>query len=282
MKLLEINPLIPLKNYALAARLGSAIEQDQLCLNYFPLIDIASGRTIEVEALLRWPTGEDNYIPPLEFIPVAESHGLMPRLSRWVISSALCCLSKWHLAGIELGMSINLSPTEVKDEALAGFIEEQLYINNVTPSLLGLEIADNTYTKLTTAEKDALNRLRELGVRLILDNVSVERRDDVFQSSQKWQMIKIDWHQAMQMTNDAGMRREIIRFIAHAQKHNIKVVVPGVHTYQEWECISNKKQHLAQGFYFTHPQSAEELDIWFRLSKWQPHVVNQLHMGSAV
>ncbi len=280
MKLLDINPLIPLKNYALAARLSSAIEQDQLCLNYFPLIDIESGRTIEVEALLRWPIGDDNYIPPREFIPVAEAHGLMPKLSRWVIRTSLHCLAEWQQMGIDLGMTINLSLAEVRDTALPGFIEEQLKNHQITPQHLGFEIADATVAKLSSNDDAWLKQLETLGVRMILDNVSIERRDEVFESSHQWQMIKVDWHQVMQMTNDARVRRDIIRFIAYAQKHNTKVVIPGVHTYQEWEYINKKRNILAQGFYFTHPQYAEELDIWFRLSKWQPGVFNELLKGN--
>ncbi len=270
MKLFNLNSLLPVKDYSLVARLRSAIKRNQLCLYYFPVIDVASHQTVDVEALIRWPIKQDIYMPPMEFLPCAEANGLMPKLTRWIVETGLKDLSIWLQEGFDLGMTINLSPVELNDEGLIGYIEQALAEHELAASHLGLELAEKHVVHLTASQHEKLERLQTLGVRLILDNVCGEHEQDDLFTRHHWHSIKIDWQLGMKLTGSQDIRRKVNRIIQHAKRLGTRVVVPGVHTYAEWDCISKKKQLLAQGFYITPPQSHRQLETWFRLSQWQP------------
>jgi EAL domain-containing protein (putative c-di-GMP-specific phosphodiesterase class I) len=274
MKLPDIGSLMTFKSGSIAAKLKTAIENDEICLNYFPVINAKTGHTVEVEALLRWPTAKDTYIPPLEFIPVAEANGLMPVLTRWVINTAISQLSEWLKMGIDIGMTINLSIIDLEDQSLVDFIEQQLKKHQIPPEYLGFEIPEVGVVSISKDGELWLKKLHALGVRMILDNLSNNCRNFVFENEPLWSMIKIHWHLVMQMTNVIKTRSEVNQIISKALKQGVTVIVPGIHSYEEWDCISKKQSILAQGFYFSSPQYQSELDLWFRLSNWKPKLMS--------
>lgn len=270
MKLFDINRLIPIKDYSLATSLRSAIKRDQLCLYYFPVIDIATKQTVDVEALIRWPIKEDIYMPPMEFLPVAEANGLMPDLTRWIINTSLRDLSIWLSEGFDLGMTVNLSPVELNDTGLPVYIEQVLAEHNLSPARLGVELAEKHVAEFSREQHRTLEKIHQSGIRLILDNVAGDKEYDALLNRQHWHSIKLDWRLGMTMTGSRQVRSKINQLIQHAASLDTRMVVPGVHTYAEWDCIRKKRQLLAQGFYITPPQSHRHLETWFRLSQWQP------------
>lgn len=276
MKLLDINALIPMKNYSLVTRLRAAMKRNQLRLNYFPVIDVSSQQTVEVEVLLRWPVKDDVYMPPMEFLPIAEAHGLLPELTRWIIRTALHDLSVFASEGVDLKLSINLLPAELNDPHIIDFISRELETHALAADRLGLEIAEKHIAGLSSQQHQTLDQLHDLGVRLALDNVPVSAWQNSSVTAHDWDLLKIDWQLVMKMARNARLRTDVNKLINGAISRNIDVVVPGVHTHAEWECIRKKRYLCAQGFYFTPPQSHHDLETWFRLTQWKPASLSSL------
>ena len=278
----SLKVLRPLHDVALAARLRLAINAQRLRLNYLPIVDVEKHSTVEVEALLRWPIKGDIHLPPLDFLPVAQAHGLMPKITRWIIRTALHDLSTWSQDGFELGINVNLFPAELDEDGFLEFVQEELGRSNLSPEKLGFEIAQKSVMELHQTQLNKIEQLRQLGVRLILDNVSNLDWQQASLSQQDWHTVKIDWQLIVNMSGDAGARRQVMPFIREANKRDIRVIAPGIHLHSEWQGIKKASRLFAQGFYFTPPQSAADLESWFYLSDWKPVSVNTPYAGENV
>ena len=263
------------KTNSLVSKLKRAIHRNTLSLNFFPVIDVQTNTTVEAEVLVRWCVKNDIHIPPVEFIRIAEANGLMPTLSNWIISTAIYQLHLWRQQEYELGITINLSPKEIENENLVAFVEAQLSKYDIPPEKLGFEIAERNILMLDDEQKLTLARLHALGVRLILDNASGLFLNTSLDLENYWQTIKIDWLLVLQSANNFQVRSLVKKLIANAFKQSEFVVIPGVHTHEEWQSINKKNNVLAQGYYFTSPKNRHDLDLWFRLSHWKPRSILQ-------
>ncbi len=273
MNLFGINSPISRSGNFSSAELETAIEKNSLCLNYFPVIDVASRKIQEVEALLRWHVTKDKYISPLEFIPVAIANGLMSRLSRWVIKSVIEQLVEWSRVGIDIDFSINLSKNDLNDMQLVDFIVEEITNSQVDVARIGFEIPEGSLIDASQQSKEWLLRLQSSGVRLVLDNVTDTQGKLPFDQIIQWNSIKIERHLVMKMVQDKRIAKDVCQLIKNNLNDDVVTVAPGVHSYQEWDCIKDTDCHHAQGFYFSPPQSSTELEIWFRLTNWRPDMI---------
>jgi len=272
--------MIMIKSNVLASKLKRAINRDQLILNYFPVVDVQSNSTVEVEVLARWCLKKDIHVPPVEFIRVAESNGLMPKLSNWIISTAIQQLYQWRQQGHDITMSINLSLTEIEDENIVEFIEQQLNKYDIPTEKIGFEIAERNILMINEKHKIILQKLQAIGIRLILDNASGLFLESSFELDQPWHKIKIDWLLVLQSANNFQCRSLVKKLIENAFKKSAFVIIPGIHTHEEWRSIRRKNNILAQGYYFSPPKNKDELDVWFLLSHWKPRSLLQ-QVGNA-
>src|SRR5207249_2160141 len=115
----------------------------QLVLHYQPQLDSASGRVVAVEALVRWQHPEFGLVPPLEFIPAAEQSGLIRELTIWVLTTAVAQLAQWREAGLDMGMSVNVSMRDLRDASVLDALRRLIAEHNISPSSLTLEITES-------------------------------------------------------------------------------------------------------------------------------------------
>jgi diguanylate cyclase (GGDEF)-like protein len=157
-----------LAKLGLEAALLTAIEHRQLVLHYQPALDPATGHVHRVEALVRWQHPDLGLIPPAEFIPLAEETGLSHPLTRLVLEMALDQSAQWHTEGLDLQVSVNLSPANCIDPQLPDDLAAMLAARNLPPAALRIEVTE--YAALAPSADQVLTRLHQLGVSLALDD----------------------------------------------------------------------------------------------------------------
>jgi diguanylate cyclase (GGDEF)-like protein len=143
----------------LAAELRTAIDEGVLTLHYQPIVDLCDGAVGLLQALLRWQRRDGTYVPPAEFIPVAEETGLTVSLGRWVLRQAMRQLAEWRAAGLDVGVAVNLSTRQLESADLVSDVATALSWTGVPPSSLMLEITENVLVD-NPARSD--ERLRQL------------------------------------------------------------------------------------------------------------------------
>ena len=158
----------------LAAALHRALDENALSVVYQPLVRSGDGKTLGVEALLRWEMPGRGPIPPGVFIPIAERYGLMIKIGRWVLRTACSQLAAWQREGLakELLVHVNLSAPELMDPDLIGSVCETLSETGVAPDRLCLEVTEASIRAGGTTAERALHALDDIGVRLGLDDFS--------------------------------------------------------------------------------------------------------------
>jgi len=164
---------LAVERMTIEAELRDALSFEQLRLFYQPVVDLATGQTYEVEALLRWQHPERGLLEPGEFLPMAEQLGFMSDIGRWVLITACRQGREWqdaHPGARQVIVAVNLSPAQVRDPNLPGDVRAVLEETGFRPSLLRLEISESVTHEDVEPAIHAILALRKLGVLISLDD----------------------------------------------------------------------------------------------------------------
>ena len=252
---------------ALAAELRGAIEREELTVYYQPKVDLKSGAVIGAEALVRWTHPERGFMPPDEFIQVAEHTGLIRPLTTMVLRSALRQCRMWADEGLELGVAVNLSVRSLLDLNLPVSVETLLAEHDVPPSRLTLEITESSIMADPIRAADIVDQLSELGVGLAIDDFGTGYSSLSYLKRLPVTEIKIDKSFVMAMTtedNDAVIVRSTIDL---GQNLGLRVVAEGVESHEMWMQLQNLGCDVAQGYHLSRPLPPHEFHKW--LSAWE-------------
>lgn len=246
--------------------LRHALVRDEFVLHYQPRIDIASGRLIGLEALLRWQHSRYGLLPPERFLPILESSGLIHSAGEWVIATACRQLAAWQrqFELPDLSVAINLSPQQLMHQRIVDTIAEALANTALDPGCIELEIGDAAIMRKRDAERQTLQALHKLGVRLSFDHfgkrdLSFESLDDGFIDS-----FVLDQSLIVDVENNRSHQRIVRAAIAMAQGLDIEVAAEGVETLTQLEFLKSCNCDLAQGFLISHPMQAENVTTILR------------------
>jgi diguanylate cyclase len=245
----------------LAGELRSAIDGDQLVLHFQPKADLESGRIVGAEALVRWQHPERGFVPPGEFVPIAERTGLIKPLSRYVLAAALRQCATWNATGLELHVAVNLTIPDLLDLELPDRIEAMLIQTGVRPSQLELEITESTILADPFRVRQVLNRLNEMGLRLAIDDFGTGYSSLAYLKRLPVQTIKIDRSFVMEMCADASDATIVRSTIDLGRNLGLDIVAEGVETQEVWDALRAQGCTLAQGYLIGKPMPAEELVV---------------------
>ncbi|HUZ19013.1 MAG TPA: EAL domain-containing protein [Acidimicrobiales bacterium] len=251
--------------------LHRAIERDELLLYYQPIVELVSGSIVGMEALVRWQHHERGLVPPTEFIPLAEESGLIVELGRWVLREACAQARRWSeaLPGSTLTMSVNLSARELQHPMVVEEVADALASARVDPRRLVLEITESVLMNDTRATLDRLQQLRDLGVRLAIDDFGTGYSSLASLRRLPVDVLKIDksFIDGLGVDRDeSAITRTVVRL---AQALGLETVAEGVERAEVAAELLTLGCHLAQGYHFSRPLPAAELDQLLR-SQFDP------------
>lgn len=244
----------------LVEELRAAIDQQQFELHYQPQIDLRSGTIPAVEALLRWPHPQLGYIPPLEFLPLAEEAGLMRQLTDLVLDQALDQCARWRAAGQPLSVSINVSATNILDADFATKVRDHLDKHRVPPTALVLEITETTVISDFDRCKLVVDQLRELGCVISIDDFGAGFTSLAHLSKLPIGELKLD-RTFLAALADEGDPALVSAMIELAHALDLQVVAEGVEHQSTLDVLSRLGCDLAQGYHIGRPSPAETLNL---------------------
>lgn len=243
----------------LAEELRVAIEQDELLLHYQPQRDLRTGGTLASEALIRWPHPTLGLIPPLKFIPLAEQAGLMGELTRWLLEHAFAQCATWRAAGYEVGVSVNISPTNLLEGAFVALVRDLLEINGLPAHAVVLEITETSIITDFERAKVVIDEFSALGVVVSVDDFGTGFTSLAYLSSLAVGELKLDRSFTAHVANrDRQLVRSTIE-LGHAL--GLRVVAEGVEDGEMLDLLTELDCDVVQGYFIGMPEPADALSF---------------------
>jgi len=253
------------RNLMLANGLRHALERHELQLHYQPQLSLQDGRVIGVEALLRWQHPGMGMISPVEFIPIAESTGQIISIGEWVLRTATRQLKEWIDNGIPpMMVAVNLSAVQFRQNDLPALIDRVLHEVNLPHHLLELELTEAATMDNTKAAVNMMNKLYELGIRMSIDDFGTGYSSLGYLKQFNVYKLKIDRSFVRDITSDPGDRAIVTAIINMAASLNLKTIAEGTETAQQLDFLRSQGCDEAQGYYFSKPLPAKQLEVFAR------------------
>jgi len=258
------NDTVHQRQYALLRDFGAALETgDQLRLVFQPRIELATGRAIGAEALLRWQHPTLGEISPAEFIPIIEQTSLARPTTQWVLDAAMDQLARWQAAGSSLPVSVNISAANLVETDLIQRIQLGLLKRKLRPEHLEIELTESA---IMDQPEQALAMLRELaaaGVCLAIDDFGTGHSSLAYLQRLPAQVVKIDQAFVRNLAEPTGPDFVLVEtMIGLAHKLGYRVVAEGVETEAAAAILAGIGCESAQGFLYARPMAGDAFDRW--------------------
>lgn len=248
----------------LLGQVRPGLERREFVLFYQPKIELASGRVMGVEALLRWRHPQRGMLAPLEFMPVIEQTALIGAMTRYVIDEALRQLAAWRKRGLELGMAVNLSACNLHDQELPAHIES-LLANHATPDgALTVEVTESAAMSDTDRALRVLSALRGLGVGVSIDDFGSGHASIAYLARLPATELKIDRSLVAPICKSPRDGAIVQTTVDLARHLDLSVVAEGIETADVAERLTAIGCDIGQGYFISRPLPPEELTEWLR------------------
>ncbi|MDZ7924844.1 MAG: EAL domain-containing protein [Marinagarivorans sp.] len=244
-------------------KLREAFDNNELFLVFQPKLSLESERVVGMEALLRWRTRHGEFIPPDQFIPLAEQSGLIIRMGEWVLRSAIQQLVNLRQQGYsDVHMAVNLSVAQLQHPDMLKMLGEVMgEFHQISPAHIELEITESIAMGDIVGNIATLNRIKSMGFKLAMDDFGTGFSSLNYLQQMPIDCLKID--RAFVNTSNTASGYEIIEMIVQLAKTlGLKVVAEGVETLEQANLLKNLNCDEVQGFYFAKPMPEADLNIW--------------------
>ncbi|MEH2055045.1 MAG: EAL domain-containing response regulator [Nostoc sp.] len=272
-----LSPQTVIKNLSpkmqlLEISLHRAIKQhnfQEFEIYYQPIVDIVSGKIVAAESLLRWQSPELGMIYPTEFIPLAESTGLIVPIGKWVLKSVCQQIKIWRDAGINsLVFAVNLSVIEFNQPNFIQKIVNFIAINDLEPHNLELELTESMIMQDVNSAIATMNKLQSLGVKIAIDDFGTGYSSLIYLKNLPINTLKIDRYFIHNVANDLQKSAITKALIQMAHNLNLNVVAEGVETEAELDFLRQYNCNSMQGFLFSRPLPAAEFEKFLLTNKY--------------
>ncbi len=249
----------------LQEELGAAVQSNSLTVHYQPQLELATGRVVAVEALVRWPHPSRGMIPPDVFIPVGEQMGLIPAIDAWVLHTACNQLRRWRDDGLpSLRIAVNLSGSDLERADLVEVVRRVLLECMLDPWQLELELTESVAVGQPDSAVGRLAELRAMGVRIAIDDFGTGYSMFSRLRDLPVDRLKIDRSFVTDISNDDDARAIVGSTIAMGHALGLDLVAEGVEDESTAALLREMLCDSAQGYLFSRPLPAEEMSDWLR------------------
>lgn len=237
-----------------AERPRTAIEQQELLIDYQPLVDLQSGEITATEALVRWQHPHLGLLPPASFIPCAESCGQIASVGRWVLEHACRQRMAWTQLGVPLfPIMVNLSPTQLQDPAFADRVAATLDRTDMPANLLQLELTEGALLQATDAIELQLGKLRDLGINLVLDDFGMGHASLHYLRTFHFHKLKIPRELVVGIDTDERDAVIVKAVIDLGHKLGMGVIAEGIEALDQAAFLREQGCDEGQGYLFSRP-----------------------------
>lgn len=255
--------------YSLGTDLRHAQERDELFLNYQPIVGLASGEIESMEVLLRWQHPTRGLIPPDQFIPLAESLGLIISIGEWVIRTSCQQVRTWQLLGYHVPrLAINLSALQIHHQDAMSNIEQVLAEIGVAPSDLEFEITEGSLMKNTGEVVSRLRQLSALGLHISLDDFGTGYSSLSYLKRLPIDTLKIDRSFVSDIGDDPNDTAIVATIIAMGHSLGMTLIAEGVETPEQLAFLRAQGCQQYQGYLYSKPLSTS--DMQSKLQRREP------------
>ena len=242
---------------ALETRLRRAIERDELLLHYQPKIELATGRLVGAEALLRWKHPDLGLVPPDKFIPLAEQSGLIVEIGEWVVDRACAQMARWRAAGQgDMKIAVNVSRQEVVAGKLVPMISAAIKRHGIRPGQLVVELTEGMLMDRVDDTRQQLDELRAMGVELSIDDFGTGYSSMSYLKRFPLDELKIDKSFISGTPTDSTDVAIVKAIIALAHSLELRVVAEGVETEGQRAELKTLGCDIFQGYLCSRPLPA--------------------------
>ena len=250
----------------LVREIREALVKEDFFLVYQPQIN-DEGKVIGVEALLRWKHPRYGMVPAPLIVKIAEEEGLIDQLGEWVIKESCSQLSVWNSRGIhDLQVSINISPTQLREDILADYLNKVIQEYNVEAKDLELEIIENVAFDASEDTIRAFNHIKALGVSIAMDDFGAGHSSMYCMINMNLSRIKIDGSFVINLENNINCQNIIASIILMAKKMNTEVIAEYVETEEQLSILKDLGCKQFQGYLFSQPLLPADFEKFFRSS----------------
>ncbi len=242
--------------------LRHAVERGELQLYYQPKIDARSLEVTAAEALLRWQHPQRGMISPLVFVPLAERHGLIGIIGRWVIEQACQQAADWRERGLRMRVAVNISGYQLRQDDLVPFIEATLQRHRIPPSRLTCEITETVAMEDTEVTRRAFERLRQTGLHVSIDDFGTGHSSLASVRRLPAAELKIDRAFVTDLASGERARTIVQTIVQMAHTLGMRVVAEGVETEEQRDMLVALGCDELQGYLFAKPMTATAITLW--------------------
>ncbi|MCT7465357.1 EAL domain-containing protein [Aliarcobacter cryaerophilus] len=258
----ELNDKL-LKIINLNKQMRIALKNGDYHLFYQPKVCLKDSKIVGVEALIRWIDKEKGFIPPSDFIPLAEENDFIIELGDWIVEEALNQYLDWKNKGIDIVMSINISAKQFLQNRFAENLIEKINSKKIESNRIILELTEYILIDQNNSVYSTLRKLNEFGVSISLDDFGTGYSSLSYLKKYPIDYLKIDKSFIDDSCNSQG-KVFIETIVKMGQTLNMKIVAEGVETQEQVEYLKSISCNLYQGYYFSKPIKAKELEEFYK------------------
>lgn len=245
---------------SIESRLRKALKENELVVHYQPIVEIANGRIVGLEALVRWQHPEKGLVPPAQFIPVAEETGLIKALGEQVLAMVCQQIRKWEGMGISLPIAVNISARQFADPDFCLTVEKIVQEGGCKLTQLVLEVTEQSLLGDMAGAVEKLARLKRGGMSISLDDFGTGYSSLSYLRQLPIDKVKIDRSFISDVSQDVRAQAILRAIISMCRELSLGVVTEGIETKEQRELLKGMGCHICQGFLFSKPLPTTQIE----------------------
>jgi EAL domain-containing protein (putative c-di-GMP-specific phosphodiesterase class I) len=241
------------------------MRNEEFLLHYQPYWDINTKKMVGMEALVRWQSKDMGLVSPGKFIHVLEETGMIIDVGEWILRTATRQVREWQTKGYPVvPVSVNLSLIQFRQKNFAEMVKKIMGECGYYPSLLTLEITESAFMQDIEFTNSVLTALKGIGCSISIDDFGTGYSSLSYLKRFPIDNLKIDISFIREITVDPDTASIVTAIIAMAHTLNLKTIAEGIETEEQWKFLRLLRCDMGQGFYFSKPLPAEDVEKFFK------------------